>query len=364
MYVAGIFVPEQNYALVGVGFTFTVLAVAFVVVRIITRAWLVRGVGFDDAFIVLAAFGTLGFLVAVMEQVRYGLGLPPDPELLSRFIQATTASVISYTVCHLAVKLSISIQCLRIFITPAARRLFLSLIVFFSVYGTLCLMLTIFTCWPVAKYWDDSIPGRCLDNRALRYAFAGINIVNDIALLIAPMPFLQNLQIARRVKFVLMAVFAAGGAACIVAIIRLYSLWAYSSVAVPQRPVKGIDIAIWSGLECNIAIICACVPALKPLSSRAFPGLVSSLHSSKTHPTGGRYTHGSSHTYDNITHSTRSHERNNIDMNKQGIQVEQSFEMKHTMGSDDNDSEKNLVIGGPARYHSKIYVGSSSRSDL
>lgn len=45
----------------------------------------------------------------------------------------------------------------------------------------------------------------------MRYAFAGINIVNDIVLLVAPMPFLKGLQIARRVKFVLMGVFAAGG---------------------------------------------------------------------------------------------------------------------------------------------------------
>ncbi|KAL6407647.1 hypothetical protein AUP68_08668 [Ilyonectria robusta] len=238
MYVSNIFVPEQNYALVGVGFTFTVLAIIFVVLRIFTRVWLVRSVGADDGFIVISTFGTLGFLIAVMEQVRYGLGEAPDPKLLSPFIQATVASVISYTVCHLAVKLSISIQCLRIFATPAARRLFIGLIIFLSIYGTLCLVLTIITCWPVAKYWDDSIPGKCLDNRAMRYAFAGINIVNDIVLLVAPMPFLKGLQIARRVKFVLMGVFAAGGVACIIAIIRLYSLWAYSSVPVSERPGK------------------------------------------------------------------------------------------------------------------------------
>lgn len=85
------------------------------------------------------------------------------------------------------------------------------MILFLSVYGALCLLLTILTCWPVQKYWDDSIPGKCLDNRVMRYAFAGINIVNDVVLLIAPMPFLKNLQMARRAKYALMGVFAAGG---------------------------------------------------------------------------------------------------------------------------------------------------------
>lgn len=47
-------VPEQDYALVGVGFTFTVLASLFVVLRIITRVWVVRSLGGDDGFIVLS----------------------------------------------------------------------------------------------------------------------------------------------------------------------------------------------------------------------------------------------------------------------------------------------------------------------
>ncbi|KAI5460227.1 hypothetical protein BGZ63DRAFT_359196 [Mariannaea sp. PMI_226] len=339
MYVTDIYVSKQNYGLVGVGFTFTVLAVLFVLLRIITRLWLVKGMGFDDGFIIISAFGTLAFLVAVMQQVRYGLGDPPNPQLLSPFIQATVASVISYTICHITVKLSISIQCLRIFATPAARRIFIGFIIFFSVYGTLCLCLTIMTCWPVAKYWDDSIPGKCLDNRAMRYAFAGINIVNDILLLIAPMPFLQGLNIQRRVKFVLMGVFAAGGV----------------SVPIPDRPVKGIDIAIWSGLECNIAIICACIPSLKPLSSRAFPGLVGSFANSSKHPSNGRYPHDSGHNYDNITHNSHGHNDSTHDTGKRGINVQQSFEMKTTTGSEDNDSEKNLVTGHTAAYQSQIY---------
>ncbi|KAG5659833.1 hypothetical protein KAF25_002392 [Fusarium avenaceum] len=352
MYVADILVPEQCHKLVVVGFLFTCLATVFVLLRVITRVWFVRSVGIDDGFIVLSNLGTLGFLVAAMEQVRYGLGLPPDPKRLSPFIQATTASVISYTICHLAVKLSISFQCLRIFITPTARNLFISLIVFFSVYGTLCLMLTIFTCYPVAKYWDDSIPGKCLDNRAMRYAFAGINIINDITLLVAPMPFLRNLQIARRIKFILMGVFAAGGVACIVAIIRLYSLWAYSSVPISERPVKGIDIAIWSGLECNIAIICACVPSLKPLFSRVFPSFIASLHSSKTHPTNNQYANGGSHTYNNISNYPHDRSRSHRGVDTK-ITVQQSFEMRATITSDDTTSEKNLVTVNTSQYRTK-----------
>ncbi|QPC62904.1 hypothetical protein HYE67_005135 [Fusarium culmorum] len=335
MHVADIFVPDECYALVILGFLFTCLASVFVILRFITRICLVRSVGADDGFVILANLGTLGFLIAVMEQVQFGLGLPPNPKLLSPIIQATTASVISYTICHLAIKLSIAFQCFRIFITPKARRLFIGLIVYFAVYGTLCLMLSIFTCYPVAKYWDDSIPGKCLDNRALRYAFAGINIVNDITLLVAPMLFLRNLQIARRIKVVLMGVFAAGAV----------------SVVISQRPAKGVDIAIWSGLECNIAIMCACVPSLKPLFSRTFPSFLPSLQSSKSQSSGNPHSPGSLHIYDNNPeNSLKSQPSHGIDLE---ITVQQSFEMRTTTAADDDTSEKNLVTVNTAQYHTK-----------
>lgn len=56
MYITNIYVPKQDYSLVGVGFTFTIFAVVFVLLRLFTRIWLVRGrgLGFDDGFIVLS----------------------------------------------------------------------------------------------------------------------------------------------------------------------------------------------------------------------------------------------------------------------------------------------------------------------
>lgn len=68
MYVADILVSPKNYALVIVEFVFTILAIVFVTLRIFTRLWIVKGIGFDDGFIVLSTLGTVGFLVAVMER--------------------------------------------------------------------------------------------------------------------------------------------------------------------------------------------------------------------------------------------------------------------------------------------------------
>lgn len=78
-------------------------------------------------------------------------------------------------------------------------------------YGLFCNLSSLITCWPIAKYWNDAIPGGCLDRSLLHYVLAGFNILNDIMLLASPLPFLKSLQIARRAKLVLIAVFACGG---------------------------------------------------------------------------------------------------------------------------------------------------------
>lgn len=92
-----------------------------------------------------------------------------------------------------------------------------------------------------------------------------------------------------------------------------------------------------------MAIICACVPALKPLFVKFFPRLISSLggDSAKRSRT-GRSTQGSLplRSFDHRNHYERERKQPGIE-----IQVRQSFEMK-TMATDgDNDSEKNLVTG-------------------
>ena len=144
-------------------------------------------------------------------EIRYGLGLPPNPKILVHFLEAQFASQTCYTICHAVVKISISIQYWRIFTTPTAWKVFLGLVVYFAVFGPISIIITVLTCRPVAKYWDDSLPGECFNYIAMRYTFAGLSIFNDILLLVAPMPFLTGLQMPKRAKYVLMGVFAAGG---------------------------------------------------------------------------------------------------------------------------------------------------------
>ena len=68
--------------------------------------------------------------------------------------------------------------------------------------------------------------------------------------------------------------------ACIVSAIRLYSLY---NVAVRSTDTTwgNVGAAIWSSIEVNVGIICACLPTMKALVSRALPRLLHSTPSDR-----------------------------------------------------------------------------------
>jgi hypothetical protein len=50
-----------------------------------------------------------------------------------------------------------------------------------------------------------------MDRMALHYAISGVNIINDVTIVAAPLLFIKSLQMSRRAKFGLMGLFACGG---------------------------------------------------------------------------------------------------------------------------------------------------------
>lgn len=119
-------------------------------------------------------------------EVKYGLGDAVLPRVIQQFFQALLTTIIAYSFTHLSVKFSILLQCKRIFSSTSAQKLFTGLIIWLSIYGLFCLLSSTITCMPVAKYWDDTIPGGCINRSTLHDVLAGFNIANDIALLAAP----------------------------------------------------------------------------------------------------------------------------------------------------------------------------------
>lgn len=126
-------------------------------------------------------------------------------------LQCFWASIPIYQTSLISTKMSILLQYKRVFSTPRMRLACWIMIGFLGLYGTWTIISAWASCVPLAKFWDPTVPGFCLDKKALWFSNSAIHIITDILILIYPMPVLKSLQLPKKQKFALMAVFALGG---------------------------------------------------------------------------------------------------------------------------------------------------------
>ena len=80
-----------------------------------------------------------------------------------------------------------------------------------TVYTIWAVFSSIFACTPIPYFWDKSLKGHCINQFAMWFSNAGVNILTDLAIIILPMPVLRRLNLAKRQKRALTVVFAIGG---------------------------------------------------------------------------------------------------------------------------------------------------------
>ncbi|RHZ62158.1 putative integral membrane protein [Aspergillus thermomutatus] len=286
---------------------FTTLATTFTIIRIYTRTFLVKQMGADDWAILVALAFSWAFFGLFVGEVKYLMGehyLKIPSDIYIKQMKCFWASVPIYQASLLTTKASILLQYKRVFSTPRMRFACWCLIGFLAVYGTWTFISAWLNCIPVSKFWFPDMDGYCLDKKALWFSNSAIHIFTDILILIFPMPVLKNLQLPRRQRFALMGVFALGAFVLITSILRLNSLLVISNSSDPTYDNPGA--AMWSAIECNVAIICACLPGIRAFISKLLPRFLSSYKSkSNTHTktTRSRITH-----YSNFQASVAGHQ--------------------------------------------------------
>jgi hypothetical protein len=176
-------------------------------------------------------------------------------------------------------------------------------IVFIVAY-TIAFDLVLFVgCRPLSAYWDSVLPTYtqpyvCYDEGATLPASSIISIITDIIVLALPCSVVWHMQMPFQQKLTLSVVFGVG--LVYVSIFSSPVLQKAKSINVKQNHVLtntphcrviaagiirtifiwqtvldtydetwvGYDTWLWTSVESNLAIICACTPALKPFFSR------------------------------------------------------------------------------------------------
>ena len=139
----------------------------------------------------------------------------------------------------------------------------------------------LFECDPIGhvwKVWDGEHQGTCVDTQSLIYASSGCNILLDLMVFFLPFPKLVRLEVSVRRKIGVCLTFAVGLFVTACSCIRLQHLVKWGNTQNPTWDYN--EIAIWSAVEGNVSVICACLPSMAGPIKKAWQKTVGSRISS------------------------------------------------------------------------------------
>ncbi|WQF80670.1 hypothetical protein CDEST_05684 [Colletotrichum destructivum] len=144
-------------------------------------------------------------------------------------------------------KVSICALYARVFVDPKFRRKVQFVLYFLTFHLVLYTFLVALQCVPVQSVWDRTIEGRCLNLFAISYTGAAGTILEDILLIIMPIPELMKLKLGRQKKFALGFLFAVGSFATIASMLRLKYLVTLNNSSDPTW--DNFEASLWTGIE-------------------------------------------------------------------------------------------------------------------
>ncbi|KAJ5501538.1 Major facilitator superfamily domain general substrate transporter [Penicillium expansum] len=283
----------RQQATLGVSITFFSIATIFVVLRFISRIFMVRKIALHDWLMLVAWIIDFGFSFSLFFAVRNGLGLHSSdikPEDQLAFNKANYAFTVLYNPALMAVKTSI----LVFFLTLTRNQKVFQCANYVTLFivnaaGLALTLVNVFQCRPIGAVFLSDVPAyaNCTDIVTLYLSSSPVNIITDLAILLLPMPLLTKMRLPFKQKIILVITFSFGFFVAVVDVIRI----AFLQQAAISRSleVKSIHIQniggrgfrryaslsfMWSVVEVNVSIICGCVPSLKPLVTRLVPKLI------------------------------------------------------------------------------------------
>lgn len=185
----------------------------FVVARIATRI-AVSQLGWDDAAVVGSLLMSLMVSICMQLAIENGYGMHKadlETDQLRLALKLFFFAQTPYKISVCLNKVAAILFCLRIFISQnfrIAAFIVMGIIIAWSIGGVGA---TIWQCVPIAGAWNKSLGARCINSDRFWVAYAVMNVLTDIMVLVLPIPSVLQLQLKLREKLLLCGIFLMGG---------------------------------------------------------------------------------------------------------------------------------------------------------
>ncbi|KAL8685848.1 MAG: hypothetical protein Q9218_007509 [Villophora microphyllina] len=261
-----------------------------VILRLIGRRISAAPYGADDFLIIVALILTYGLNINEIIAVHYGFGrhqLMLSLDHISKFLLNDWTIQIIFACAISMTRLSLLVFYHRLF--PVKRFTIVALVTGCVLIGWWIsfLFAIVFSCIPVASYWNKAIVGHCINEHTLSWGITGSELAVNIIMVVLPIPWLWDLRLKWTKKLALTGIFLLGCFVCISCIVRFPLL-----AAVKQTDASWtiVPAGVWIVVECNIGIASVCLPLMRPLVSAEFSSLSSYLPFSRSRRTGSPFT--------------------------------------------------------------------------
>ncbi|OHE93413.1 hypothetical protein CORC01_11278 [Colletotrichum orchidophilum] len=252
--------------MLGVIIAVLVVMTVFVGLRIYVRARLVKKWGADDTMLTLS-FVTVAFHgIMLCMGTRFGLGKHVWMTQVQTIIKAQKLAMfitMIYNIAFVTIKIAFLLQYRRSFSLPVVETLCNAGIGFLVLFGVSLLISAGVTYSLIFKGTVADSPVSVL---GWWIANAAIHLLTNIFIFVLPLPLLGRLRLGRGQKLALAISFALGLLTCAVSVIRIACLPRF--FAMVDMTYDGISIILWSVVELSCAVICCCIPTLRPLVER------------------------------------------------------------------------------------------------
>ncbi|KAI1912452.1 hypothetical protein LOZ39_005725 [Ophidiomyces ophidiicola] len=274
--------PNRGWHVWIIGTVMVLIASVFVIVRLAAR-YFRSLIQMDDWTILAALISCSMFTLSHNLAVQHGYGqhdFSLTKEQKTEALKAIFITQVLYKVVICLTKVSILLLYIRVF---SVAKYFtwscFGMIAFTIVSSVAYVCSTIWQCKPVSAFWTRSGQFTCISNHISWLSYALINIITDFIILLLPVHQVLRLQLKTRDKIAVIMIFMLGGFVCITSIIRTTSIAA--SANLKDITWNTIPVSVWSAIEVNTGIICACLPMIRQPLAMLFPNVFSMSNRSR-----------------------------------------------------------------------------------